>query len=138
VAVTGAVAAALLIWFHRIPTRPNSPDWFQGQPYQYPFFALVIAVTLVGLAHSRVVGRIADNRFSRYTATVSFGLYVWHFLVIHLFSYITAGRLNAGTLSPGEHLAVAGALFVVSYAVATISWRFLEQPALRSGWATRA
>ncbi len=138
VAVTGAVAAALLIWFHRNPARPNSPDWFQGQPYQYPFFALAIAVTLVGLAHSRVVGRIADNRFSRYTATISFGLYVWHFLVVHLFSYITAGRLNAGALSPGEHLAVAGALLVVSYAVATISWRLLEQPALRSGWATRA
>ncbi len=137
-AAVGILAAGLQIWIHRTPQAPNSPLWFQGQPYQYPFFALAIGLALVGLAHSRMLGRVADNRFFRYTAKVSFGLYVWHFLVIHLFSYLTGGQLNAGTLSPATHLAVSCAILVVAYTVATLSWLLVEQPVLRSRWATRS
>jgi peptidoglycan/LPS O-acetylase OafA/YrhL len=97
-----------------------------------------MAITLVGLAHSRLLGRMVDNPFARYTATVSFGLYVWHYRVLYLFSYITDGKFEYyGILSWPQHLAISGAVLVVSYALATLSWRRLEQPVLRSAWATR-
>ena len=105
----------------------------------YPLFAVAIAVTLVGLAHSRLLGRLFDNRFFRYTATVSFGLYIWHYLLLYLFSEITDGRFEYGGIqSAGQHVAISGALLVIAYAIATVSWRFIERPALRSRWATRA
>jgi peptidoglycan/LPS O-acetylase OafA/YrhL len=97
-----------------------------------------VAITLVGLAHSRLLGRIIDNPFARYTATVSFGLYVWHYLVLYLFSYITGGKFEYyGIRSWPQHLAISGAVLVVSYVIATFSWRWLEQPVLRSRWASR-
>ena len=119
------------------PSPPTSPG-FQQQPYLFPLFALAVAITLVGLAHSRLLGRIVDNPFARYTATVSFGLYVWHYLVLYLLSYITNGRFEYfGIDSWPQHLAISAVVLAVSYVVATLSWRWIERPALRSAWATR-
>lgn len=138
VALAGFAASGALLWSVRSPAEPNNLTGFQDQPYLFPLFALAVAITLVGLAHSRLLGRIVDNPFARYTATVSFGLYVWHYLVLYLFSYITDGKFEYyGTRSWPQHLAISGAVLVVSYALATLSWRRLEQPVLRSAWATR-
>ena len=95
VAVFGFAAAVVLVWRARMPAEPSNLTGFQQQPYLFPLFALAVAITLVGLAHSRLLGRIVDNPFARYTATVSFGLYVWHYLVLYLLSYITNGRFEA-------------------------------------------
>ena len=101
-----------------------------------PLFALAIAVTLVGLAHSRLPGCIVDNRFARYTATISFGLHVWHYLMLRLLSSITDRHFeHYGVASGGKHLAMGAALLAVSYGMATLSRRWIEQPALRSRWA---
>jgi peptidoglycan/LPS O-acetylase OafA/YrhL len=138
VAVAGFAGAAALLWSVRTPPEPNNLTGFQDQPYLFPLFALAVAITLVGLAHSRLLGRIVDNPFARYTATVSFGLYVWHYLVLYLFSYITNGKFEYyGIHSWPQHLAISGAVLAVSYVIATFSWRWLEQPVLRSAWATR-
>ncbi|NYI40274.1 acyltransferase family protein [Demequina lutea] len=138
IAAAGFVASGVLLWTVRSPAEPTNLTGFQDQPYLFPLFALAVAITLVGLAHSRLLGRIVDNRFARYTATVSFGLYVWHYLVLYLFSYITDGRFEYyGIHSWPQHLAISGAVLVVSYVIATFSWRWLEQPVLRSRWATR-
>lgn len=138
VAAAGLVAAAALIWADREPAEPSNLGWWLNQPYMFPLFAITMAVTLVGLAHSRILGRLADNRFFRYTATVSFGLYIWHYLLLYLFSSITDGRFQYGGIqSTGQHLAISGALLVIAYAIATVSWKFIEQPALRSKWANR-
>lgn len=138
VTVAGFAGAGALLWSARSPVEPNNLTGFQDQPYLFPVFALAVAITLVGLAHSRLLGRIVDNPFARYTATVSFGLYVWHYLVLYLFSYITDGRFEYyGIRSWPQHLAISGAVLVVSYVIATFSWRWLEQPVLRSAWANR-
>jgi len=138
VAASGLAAAAALVWAARNPAEPSNLGWFQNQPYLFPLFALTMAVTLVGLAHSRLLGRLADNRFFRYTATISFGLYIWHYLLLYLFSSITDGRFEYGGIrSTGQHAAISGALLVIAYAIATLSWKFIEQPALRSKWANK-
>ena len=138
VAASGLASASWLVWGNREPAEPTHLGGFQDQPYMYPLFALAIAVLLVGLAHSRLLGRLFDNRFFRYTATVSFGLYIWHYLLLYLFSEITDGRFEYwGIQSAGQHVAISVALVVIAYAIATVSWRFIEQPALRSRWATR-
>jgi peptidoglycan/LPS O-acetylase OafA/YrhL len=138
VAAGGFAAAGALVWTARMPAEPSNLTGFQQQQYLFPLFALAVAITLVGLAHSRLLGRIVDNPFARYTATVSFGLYVWHYLVLYLLSYITNGRFEYfGIDSWPQHLAISGVVLVISYAIATLSWRRLEQPALRSAWANK-
>lgn len=138
VALAAIAGILTLLWRCRWPAEPTHLENLQHQPYEYPGFALLVAALLVGLAHSRWVGRAFDNRFFRYTATVSFGLYVWHYLVLHWFSFITDKRFEYGGITDwGQHLWLCAAVLVVSYAVATLSWRFLERPVLRSRWATR-
>jgi peptidoglycan/LPS O-acetylase OafA/YrhL len=138
VALAGFAGAVALVWFNRLPAEPNNLDNFQQQPYLFPLFPLAIAIALVGLAHSRWVGRVVDNRFARYTATISFGLYIWHYLVLYLLSYITEGRFEYfGIVSWGQHLAIGAVLLAISYGIATLSWRWIEKPALTSRWANR-
>lgn len=133
-AIVGAVA---LVWVNREPAEPLYLDNLQGQPYLFPWFAGLVGVALVGLAHSRVLGRLADNRFARYTARVSFGIYIWHYLLITVLEHYSDGRFTYGAMTePLRHLAVCAAILAVTYAVATASWRWIERPALTSRWAT--
>lgn len=132
------LAAVALVWLVRNPPEPIYRENFQGQPYLFPAFAGLVGLALVGLAHSRVLGRLVDNRVARFTATVSFGIYIWHYLVLHLFSRLTGGGLEYfGVQDPLRHLALSAGVLAVTYAVASASWFWLERPALRSRWATR-
>ncbi len=138
VALAGFAGAGFLVWRYRWPAEPSNLDGFQQQPYLFPLFTLSIAVILVGLAHSRLVGRLVDNRFARYTATISFGLYIWHYLLLYLFSNITEGQFEYfGITDWGRHLAIGGAMLAIAYGIATLSWQWIERPALRSRWANK-
>lgn len=132
------IAAAWLVWANREPAEPLFLTNFQGQPYLFPWFAGIVGVALVGLAHSEALGRVLDNRFARFTATVSFGIYIWHYLLIMVLEGASDGWFSYEAVTdPRRHLAVSLALLAVTYAIATASWRWIERPALTSRWATR-
>ncbi len=138
IALAGLVGAAWLIWTSRFPPEPSNQDWFQNQPYQWPFFQLFIMTVLVGLAHSRWLGRAFDNRFFRYTATISFGLYIWHYLVLFWIAEVTGQQYYYGAIADWHrHLWTSAAVLAISYGIAAVSWKFIEQPALRSKWANK-
>lgn len=138
VAASALVGLAVLVWRSREPADPQHIGGFQNQPYGYPLFALLVATLLVGLSSSRWLGKAFDNRFFRYTATISFGLYVWHYLVLHWMSFITDGQFEYQNVNLWtKHAWMSAAVLVISYAVATLSWRFIERPVLASRWATR-
>lgn len=138
VALAGLGWAFWLTWVNRLPEEPDHTTNFQHQPYLWPWFAVAVGVALIGLAHSRFLHRIVDNRFARFTATVSFGIYIWHYLVLHLVSYLTDGQfVYGGILNPVKHTWLAVAVLVMSYAIATVSWRVIERPILYSRWATK-
>lgn len=130
--------AAALVWVNREPAEPTYLDNVQGQPYLFPWFAGLVGVALVGLAHSTVLGRLVDNRFARFTARVSFGIYVWHYLIIETVAWRTDGwfvYFGVGDLT--QFLLVSAGVLVASYAIAAASWRWIERPALQSRWANR-
>ncbi|WP_160300057.1 acyltransferase family protein [Demequina oxidasica] len=138
VALAGLAGAFWLVWVHREPPEPDHTTNFQGQPYLWPWFAVLIGIALIGLAQSRYLHRIVDNRFARFTAMVSFGIYIWHYLILHLVSYLTDGQfVYGGILNPVKHTWLAVAVVLMSYAVASASWFLLEKPILRSKWATK-
>jgi len=123
-------------------TQTPEPEFmgnFQNQPYLFPMLAVAAAVALVGMAHSRLVGRLFDNRFFRYTATVSFGIYIWHYLLLHLMVYLTGDEFVYGNVhDPVRFAWMSATVLVLAYAVATLSWRFIEKPVLNSKWANRS
>lgn len=163
----GVIAAAVIVWWQlrdgrrcwrfdilawvgfaglaalvALTASPKEPRYlenpFQSQPFLFPLLAAFAGLALVGMAHSRVVGRILDNRFFRYTATVSFGLYIWHYLLLYLMEYLTRGEYVYGAIDDLARFAwISVTVLVLAYAVATVSWRYLERPVLRSRWANK-
>lgn len=138
-ALAGAAFVALgaLVWVNREPPEPLFLTNVQGQPYLFPWFPLLVGAALVGLAHSETLGRLVDNPFARYTARISFGIYIWHYLLLEGFSHITGGRffVYGGIVEARTHLAISIVLVGATYAVAAASWRWIERPALESRWA---
>ena len=132
------VGMAAAVWVFREPAEPLYLPNFQGQPYLFPLFAGLVAVALVGLAYSRVLGRLVDNPFARYTARVSFGIYIWHYLLLELVALLSGGDLvYFGIADPWRHAALSAVVLGLTYALASASWYWLEKPILNSRWATR-
>ncbi|HWU17386.1 MAG TPA: acyltransferase [Devosia sp.] len=100
-----------------------------GVPYGFPFMPLAIAVGLVALPSSVLAGRVLDNRVARYIAEVSFGVYIWHFLVIGLLGQLVPPAFEtSGENGWAIWLASSAATVVISFVVATLSFRLLERP----------
>lgn len=135
----GFAGLAVLVALTASPKEPRYlENPVQGQPFLFPLLAACAGLALVGMAHSRAVGRVLDNRFFRYTATVSFGLYIWHYLLLHLMEYLTGGEYVYGGIDdPARFAWISGTVLVLAYAVATVSWTFLEKPVLHSRWANK-
>lgn len=105
-----------------------------GVPHDYPAFQLAIGLALASLPSSVVVARLLDNAVVRYVARVSFGVYVWHYVVLELVRLWIAPDIDHGQMQDPLRLAWVSALIVaVSFGIADLSYRFLEAPII--AWA---
>jgi len=103
-------------------------------PYDYPWFQLIVGAGLVLIPSTVVVGRVLDNRVVRYLARISFGLYVWHYVVLELVHLTIAPGLDQGRMTDPVRLAWAGGLIlVIAAGLADLSYRFFERPII--DWA---
>jgi peptidoglycan/LPS O-acetylase OafA/YrhL len=115
-----------VLWAGLLISRSNQDQFsfnLQGQPYYFPAFPLLSAALLTCLTQSGLAARVFDNRFSRHTAKVSFGLYLWHTVVI--------SRFNGAIGDTFEWLLLVGVTLALSYLVANLSWTHFEEPILR-------
>src|SRR5690606_7896219 len=78
----GIVGAGMTMAAH-IGGLNEGYGWF-GIPYAFPWMPVAVGTALVGLPSSVLAGRLLDNSISRFIAAISFGIYIWHFLVIWL------------------------------------------------------
>jgi peptidoglycan/LPS O-acetylase OafA/YrhL len=130
--IIGAVGLALsvvLLWSMKY--APEFTLGFQSQPYFFPLYAMLIGTILAVAPHSNMVGRVLDNRFFRFTAKISFGLYIWHYLIM----FITANVIfkNYQNFSMTNLVSwglISLAVIAASYVVAALSFRFIEKPVL--------
>lgn len=107
-----------------------------GIPYGYPWMPLAIGLALVALPSSVLVGRLLDNRVSRFIAEISFGIYIWHFLIIGLMARLLPPSFQTGGDNGwGIWLWSSAAAIALSVVIATLSFHLLEQPMVR--WARR-
>jgi ABC-type glycerol-3-phosphate transport system permease component/peptidoglycan/LPS O-acetylase OafA/YrhL len=128
-ALLAFVGMLAILWFGR--GTPEYAASFQAQPYRYPWFPLSIAIMLVSLPFSRHLGRLFDNAFLRFTARVSFGLYIWHFPILELIQMLHNENFRyAGIQNPLEFLWLSTLALGLAYSAASLSYRHIEAPFL--------
>ncbi|WP_078554478.1 acyltransferase family protein [Bacillus alkalicellulosilyticus] len=106
----------------------------QNQPYYFPIFPLLVAIALSTATHSLWFGKLLDNVVFRFTAKVSFGLYIWHYLVIMAVErYWAQDFVYMGVTEFNTWVMISFVVLLVSYMIATLSFYFVEKPVL--DWA---
>lgn len=133
VVVAGLLAAAAAVWSVAPPRAPEAFGWM-GIPYDYPWFHLGIALALFAFPHTRLLPRLTELPPVRYLARISFGIYIWHFLILELVRQNFAPAFGyagiSDTLSWMELTAIS---FVLALVAGSLSWYAIEAPAL--AWA---
>lgn len=126
----GAIAlglAGLLLW--RMRHSEEFDFSFQRQPYYFPAYAILFGVVLLSAPFSVIVGRWLENRFFQFTAKISFGLYIWHYLFITLIEkYGIKDYYYFGIEDVWRWLGISVSVVAISYAAATLSYYLVEQP----------
>ncbi len=119
-----------LLWMMR--GLPDFSFSLQNQPYYFPAYALLIGGILAVTPQSKWLGKILDNRFFRFTAKVSFGLYIWHYFIMFLVSalWVKAYKDYMGIADIKQWALICFAVLVVSYVVSALSFKFIEKPVL--------
>jgi len=128
ICVVAGIGAFALVCFREIP---GAPDNFTHQPYVSPFYAILIAIALAAAASSALMYRLLDNRFFRYVARISFGLYLWHLFIITVMQQTIAKDFYSGGL-PDVFRWLDDVLLAygLAWAVAAMSYRYFEKPIL--------
>jgi len=133
--VTGLIAAAILItiggWpFGLMKTATVASTALRYTQVQLIFAAAILAsVTMQGSSWTAPL----RSRFARITSNYSYCMYLIHLAVGDAFMYwFGPGGATAVNLGPSAFLLLRLAVMLAaSYAVAAMSYRFLEQPCLR-------
>ena len=94
--------------------KPEAFGWL-GIPYDFPFFHLGVALALLALPHSRLLPAVTELAPIRYIAKVSFGLYIWHFLILELARrFVEPHFAFGGIANPGHWLMLTGICFALA------------------------
>jgi peptidoglycan/LPS O-acetylase OafA/YrhL len=119
--------AGLLIW--RMRHQGEFDFSLQHQPYYFPAYAILFGIVLLSAPFSVIVGRLLDNRFFGFTAKISFGLYIWHYLFITLIEkYGIADYHYSGIRDVWRWLGISVTVLGISYAAAAVSYYVIERP----------
>lgn len=132
-----AALLALVIVAYRLVISPGGTPEAYGWldiPYGFPVFPLAVATALVSLSHSRHLGRLLDNPPVRYTAKISFGIYIWQEVILILVQRTDPGSFGASTENVMTGwLQSCGLAAALVFLIATLSYYLLERPAIHFG-----
>ncbi|MEO6013947.1 MAG: acyltransferase [Devosia sp.] len=103
-------------------------------PYGYPWFPMGIGLVLIAVPNSGLLSRITEIAPIRYIARVSFGVYVWHYFLMETIRILWQPRyVYFGMRDVVQWGWISAIVLVLSFVIATLSYRFLEEPIIR--WA---
>lgn len=103
-------------------------------PYGFPWFPLGVALILIGTPSSAALFRLTELAPIAYVARVSFGVYVWHFLLMEIVRVLWQPRyVYWGMTNVSAWAWISFAIVVLSFFIATLSYALLEEPVIR--WA---
>jgi peptidoglycan/LPS O-acetylase OafA/YrhL len=125
-AAVALAGIAALLWSQR-----HAPDFafsWPTQPYYFPTFALLVGVVLSLAPHSHFVGKALDNPPARFIATISFGLYIWHYLFVEVANSLFWPDLHYGGVRDlGDWAFKFACVYGAALVVATASWYLFER-----------
>ena len=132
--MAGVLAAGVILALH-VGGLTEGFGWLDI-PYGFPWMPFAIALALVALPLSVRAGELLDRRPVRFIARISFGIYIWHFLILWLAPHVVPDAFR--TWEDGgwsNWLWSSGGVMAATLVVATISFYLVEQPAVQ--WARR-
>jgi peptidoglycan/LPS O-acetylase OafA/YrhL len=130
------VALGLMVWAFWRQTLVRGADGFAflGIPYGFPVFHLTVAAVLAVAPSSVLAGGLLDNPLTRYLARISFGIYVWHYLVLELVRRYWAPDIDHGSMAdPVKFVVVCAVITAITMVIAHFSFYLVENPVIR--WA---
>ena len=133
IALAGLALSVLSIFeFYPVPDSLG----LANIPYGFPGFQLGVALILLAVPSSALVHRVTETPTVAYIAQVSFGVYIWHFLLMEVVRVLwEPDYIYWGMRDLGSWALISAAIVAASFAIATLSYRFLEAPVIR--WARR-
>lgn len=135
VMATALVLAALMALATTSALGPHAYGWLLV-PYAFPMVPLALGAVLAAGPSSLLLGRLLDNRVSRYIARVSFGIYIWHFPILELVRVLWDPQFANGAETSTIQFAITSLIALAcTFLVATVSFYAIEQPMIR--WARK-
>ena len=128
IGMASLISAIILVCTREVP---GVPDSLTKQPYNAPFFSLLIGLGIAAIASGESIGIRFDNRFFSYVAKISFGLYLWHWFLITLFQADIATDFTVNGLPDlFRWLGLVTFTYSIAWGIAVLSWRYVENPIL--------
>ncbi|WP_375451628.1 acyltransferase family protein [uncultured Devosia sp.] len=132
-AVAGIALAGWLLWQYGL-TEPSDFYGLLRIPYDYPIYHIVVGIILALLPSTVLVGRLLDNPVVAFVAKISFGLYVWHYIVLELARLYWLPDIAQGMMERPDRFALGSAVILgITGVIAALSYRWLEKPVI--DWA---
>lgn len=125
----------LILWILLLYSRSGKSEFslnLWNQPYYFPLFSGLTALLLLSITQSNYIGKLFDNSFAKLTAKLSFGIYIWHYLIMSLIPiYLEPKYIYMGMDSLYYWLGITFFVIIISYFIAAISWYKFEEPILK-------
>ena len=107
-----------------------------GIPYAFPLFPIGIGTMLAAGPSTVGIGRITEAAPFRFIALISFGIYIWHYLVLELMNRLLFPYFHfGGVRALGTWLGLSAMAIAISLVCGWLSYRLIEAPAL--AWERR-
>ena len=105
-------------------------------PYAFPLFPIGIGLGLAVAPSAVWVGRVTEAAPFRFIALISFGIYIWHYLVLEVMRQGFVPYFHfGGVRNLTTWLMLCAVATLISFTLGWLSYRLVEAPALR--WERR-
>lgn len=133
VALAAIGVAGWMIWTNGLQGGGEFYGWLRV-PFQFPVFPMMIGLALAAGPSSVLLGRLLDNVVIAWLASISFGIYIWHYIVLELVRvYWVPDIAHGGMRDPTAFVLTSVLITSLTMAIAALSWRYLELPVIN--WA---
>ncbi len=111
-----------------LSTAWTSPLELSVVPYSFPIIPILFTCMILSCAQAGIAGKILETPLLKWLGTVSYGLYLYHYpVLLHL-----EWQMRKKGIDAGEHYLFFGFTgFIVSAALAALSFYMIEHPLLR-------
>jgi peptidoglycan/LPS O-acetylase OafA/YrhL len=131
-----AQLSLIVVFLVVLAYTPLPRSFTLSQPWVPGFFAAACCFSILCALVADDLPKFLVNRWLRGLGRISFSAYLWHWLVMDLFSKLAIGRWllsQKSILGIFAYFAVLAIVLGFTWAIATVSFRFIEIPGISIG-----